>query len=319
MDTISIELSFATTDAYSMLQFASSRGIVVPEKTTSDIVIARKNTKNMSKEQEVAFWLAYSELSKLIFPVTLEGIQAKADSYYKLKIGGKQLGFQLPSAAKRSVFGYTILTFTFLAFFLIVEIHNYLGTDSLNDLKEIESKLEFERSKPDSATKSINIENIEAKKKEVYKFLSSWNDISAAAIGSIYKTENEPAETKVDQLKKEKSTDVGQQLIAEKTIKSINIYLVPIICGILGVCSYILRSISDEIKNYTFTKESRIRFRLRVPLGCLAGAIAGLIFDSTKTQITSVLPPIGLAFALGYSVEIFFALIDSILSTVIKK
>src|ERR1700674_2613397 len=51
---------------------------------------------------------------------------------------------------------------------------------------------------------------------------------------------------------------------------------VPMLLGALGACTYVVRLISEEIRETTFSRTSPIRHIMRIALGALAGVIIGL-------------------------------------------
>jgi hypothetical protein len=85
-------------------------------------------------------------------------------------------------------------------------------------------------------------------------------------------------------------------------------FLLPILFGTIGAVAYVIRSISDQIRNTTFSNSSPIRHVMRVMLGALMGAVIGL-FSTLSTQVS--LPPLALAFLAGYGVEAVFSMFDS--------
>ncbi len=110
---------------------------------------------------------------------------------------------------------------------------------------------------------------------------------------------------------------VGDQLTAEKALlnsKSIlevlSQYVLPLLYGLLGSLAYILRTLSRDIRNVTFTRGSAIRYSLRWPLGMLGGVTVGLFFDPAHLTGVAAITPLGLAFLAGYGVELFFTGLD---------
>jgi len=83
---------------------------------------------------------------------------------------------------------------------------------------------------------------------------------------------------------------------------------VPMLLGALGACTYVLRLVSDEIKETTFSKTSPIRNMVRIALGALAGVVIGFGGIVTGTGLTSA----ALAFIAGYAVEPVFSTLDGI-------
>jgi uncharacterized membrane protein len=84
--------------------------------------------------------------------------------------------------------------------------------------------------------------------------------------------------------------------------------IVPMLLGALGACTYVLRLVSDEIKDTTFSKTSPIRNVVRIALGALAGVIIGFGGIVTGTGLSSA----ALAFIAGYAVEPVFSTLDGI-------
>jgi hypothetical protein len=84
--------------------------------------------------------------------------------------------------------------------------------------------------------------------------------------------------------------------------------LVPLLLGAIGAATYVLRLISDQIKDSTFASSSPIRHVVRVALGALAGVIVGLGGFNNELNLSSA----ALAFLAGYAVEPVFSTLDGI-------
>jgi hypothetical protein len=112
-----------------------------------------------------------------------------------------------------------------------------------------------------------------------------------------------------DQLKVEVSL-----LNSKSTLAILSQYVLPLLYGLLGALAYILRTLSREIQNVTFTRGSEIRYSLRWPLGMLGGVTVGLFFDPTNLTGFAAITPLGLAFLAGYGVELLFTGLDRMVS-----
>lgn len=99
-------------------------------------------------------------------------------------------------------------------------------------------------------------------------------------------------------------------------------YLLPLLYGLLGAIIYSLRSLSFEIKNYTFNKFSKINYATRLFLGAFAGIAIGWFINSGENDIDAnkiySLSPIIMAFVAGYNIEFLFLLIDRYIKGVKK-
>ncbi len=103
-------------------------------------------------------------------------------------------------------------------------------------------------------------------------------------------------------------------LNSKSTLDILSQYVLPLLYGLLGSLAYILRTLSREIQNVTFTRGSEIRYSLRWPLGMLGGVTVGLFFDPNDLTGFEVITPLGLAFLAGYGVELLFTGLDRMVS-----
>jgi hypothetical protein len=89
-----------------------------------------------------------------------------------------------------------------------------------------------------------------------------------------------------------------------------NLYnaLVPALFGAIGACTYVLRLISDQIRERSFSTTSPVRHSVRVLLGALSGFAVGLGGIVTSAGLSAA----ALAFVSGYAVEPVFATMDGI-------
>jgi len=89
-----------------------------------------------------------------------------------------------------------------------------------------------------------------------------------------------------------------------------NLYnaLVPMLFGAIGACTYVLRLISDQIRETSFSATSPVRHSVRVLLGALSGFAVGLGGIVTSAGLSAA----ALAFVSGYAVEPVFATMDGI-------
>jgi hypothetical protein len=84
--------------------------------------------------------------------------------------------------------------------------------------------------------------------------------------------------------------------------------LVPLLLGAVGAATYVLRLVSDQIKDSTFASSSPIRHVVRIALGSLAGLIIGLGGFNNELNLSSA----ALSFLAGYSIEPVFSTLDGI-------
>ena len=108
---------------------------------------------------------------------------------------------------------------------------------------------------------------------------------------------------------------------AENFTVILSLYILPMLYGLLGGFAYVLRNLWEETRKMVYSKESNVKFALRIHLGALAGLVVGLFWGDMQTKqlnFTENLSPLALAFIAGYSVEFLFKIIDKIISSIDK-
>jgi hypothetical protein len=114
--------------------------------------------------------------------------------------------------------------------------------------------------------------------------------------------------------------NLEQVLSQSKSIPTIlSQYILPMLYGLLGSLTYILRTLSMEIHDVTFTRASADRYSLRWPLGMLAGVTVSLFFDPTQFVGLAAITPLAIAFLAGYGVELFFTGLDGLVRTFTRE
>jgi hypothetical protein len=90
---------------------------------------------------------------------------------------------------------------------------------------------------------------------------------------------------------------------------AISAYLLPVFYALLGACAYNLRDFSNRVKRRTYHPSSYAN-TARTIAAMTVGTIISLfnIFNSG-----TALPPLAVAFLVGYGVEAFFAFLDALL------
>jgi hypothetical protein len=90
------------------------------------------------------------------------------------------------------------------------------------------------------------------------------------------------------------------------------ICLLPVLYALLGTCAYLLRSFEEETRRKTFVPS--VANSARFLIAGIGGAVVGLFNNFTITQGTSI-PPLAIAFLVGYAVDVFFSFLEGLLQT----
>lgn len=95
------------------------------------------------------------------------------------------------------------------------------------------------------------------------------------------------------------------------------VLILPVLYGSLGTCAFVLRTVYAEMVERSFDGRRTGEFAVRIFLGMLSGVSLQWLLVREGQTIPGGVTPAVLAFLGGYGVELLFAAIDRILSTVI--
>lgn len=114
--------------------------------------------------------------------------------------------------------------------------------------------------------------------------------------------------------------------IAGQVVDVMQKWLLPLLYGALGAMVFVVRTLSVQARDRLFRKEALVSLVLRVYLGMISGLAIGWFWNYNPEGPTaagaltpSSLSPFALAFVAGYGVELFFAVLDKIVSTFTNK
>jgi len=91
--------------------------------------------------------------------------------------------------------------------------------------------------------------------------------------------------------------------------------LLPVLYALLGTCAYLLRSFEEQMRSKTFIPSSANSARFLI--AGIGGAVVGLFNNFTITQGASI-PPLAIAFLVGYAVDVFFSFLEGLLQAFTK-
>ncbi|WP_158944472.1 hypothetical protein [Granulicella sp. S190] len=92
--------------------------------------------------------------------------------------------------------------------------------------------------------------------------------------------------------------------------------ILPVLYALLGTCAYLLRSFEHQMGSRTFTPSAANSARFLI--AAIGGAVIGLFNNFSVTQEASI-PPLALAFLVGYAVDVFFAFLEGLLKAFTKN
>lgn len=330
------QLSEAVEHANLMLMHATEQGLALPDQIIDKVVKARylesKNAWNETDEAE--FWYVFRDLSQTIRPVTIDSILAANEKNSHPTFMWRLFGYKKGTTlTRKAVQRYTRYALISLAGMLIIQIYSLIGNTILQDIKERDKKIQsleeeiILQQDLGNNQKAIAIElqkDVVADEREKnIELLARWLRpidyilLKEPADLSIFQKSKDDKEASAEVYKKINDLGIRVKQSAQHPILIISGYILPLLYGLLGAYAYVLRVLSEEIKMITYSKDSDIKYILRINLGALAGLAVGLVFvPDSQHFVTINLPPLTLAFIAGYSIEFLFTAVDKFISSV---
>lgn len=302
---------------------------------------------------ETKFWQATEKLAKSVSPVTVASLRAS----YDIPEDSSCLGLlrarilrspRKISQAKLTVRHYRLWTLFTLIILLMVQVYWVVGSSVTTEVAlnidqrkkaqdektKVQTELELLKGGLDSpkidAKKRDELEakrlqmfniiarieatlgNYETTTQVNYEILDNWNKYWRWPLGFLMPISSSP---EADDAPHEKL--ISASIRANYALHAIQVYLLPILYGLLGSITYILRTLGSQIKSLSYTSESNIGYRLRLVLGALAGlAIAWFVQPTghaAELKAFATLSPFAIAFLAGYGVELLFSAMDRLI------
>ena len=188
-----------------------------------------------------------------------------------------------------------------------------LGTISNDDLNAVKSDLDARLAAIETNTKGIQdqIVSLQLQDKDLENQL-----VQGEKIVSQWEQEKSAKEKDKENLLLQEQADVSRENSRQALLAGLFVlvilqsYLLPLLYGILGASTSILRNLSNQIKEVTYSEEAGIQHLLRIALGALAGIMVGWFTPNGTTSFIGSVSPLAIAFVVGYNIELFFSLMD---------
>jgi len=88
---------------------------------------------------------------------------------------------------------------------------------------------------------------------------------------------------------------------------ALSVCILPVLYALLGACAYVLRTFTEQTERRTFAPSYATPARFII--AAIGGGVVGLFSNFTFGQSPS-LPPLALAFLVGYATDIFFSFLE---------
>ena len=111
---------------------------------------------------------------------------------------------------------------------------------------------------------------------------------------------------------------MSSELRASTEMAGLTGFVLPMLLGTLGAFTYVCRDLDRRVRTATLRPGDGLHGTLRMLLGTILGGLLGLLWTSDQPIKVegATLSLTALAFFVGYSVEVVFQVLDSIVTKV---
>lgn len=336
---ISPEIEQVIHDGQKLISYIARCGDATLDASITEVIVDAKyklTRQEWSVEAETVFLVNYDKLAKVVYPVTVESLNAILPE--------KTVKNRIKTKAEQAVAWYRRYTMFALMLLLLTQVYHLFGKDLSTNLHNIFEQREQNQTKlsklqpgnDEIVNLNVTIARLNQQLDANYKLLMIWNQVWSFG-GDFNDSLPRYFQTKYELTKKslsrEKSTDNDKLdtlelnrslhqarivffeniLSADAVLQVLQGYVLPLMYGLLGAFIFVLRSLLGEIKALTYTISCEIKYRLRLTLGALGGMIIGWFLKPEEANSLASLSPMALAFLMGYNVDVLFSLMDKII------
>lgn len=349
----------ALKNAELVLFYITETGINVNQQ---DVEVITKSKQALEKDLwnvdlEVEFWIAYKNLTASIAPINIDSLRAFREGYIKKPNFFQRLFRKKRNAtlSYRTVRFYSIFTIVTLIIMLFLHIYFSIGTIRLNRIQasnERLSSLEKQLNEMDliisGGSTNISVQQkydklqnelfeVNSEKETNIKLLSKWLENIQKVIGTYSSSVSNKTATQPEDVGSNQTSVPGPPVAPEKQLNNnieiiqeaqnfiliIGFYILPLLYGLLGALTYVLRDLSVQTKKMLYSKDSNINHILRIVLGSIAGFAVGVFWGEMKQQekfiIIQSLGPLLVAYLSGLTVEYVFSAIETWIGSLLQR
>lgn len=307
-----------------MLEYAATRTTVADDVLERATRLLRVPPEQISEADEVALRRLHQELAASIGPATVESIRIIRELEVDRRTRPRLLRKWWNDAEARKQIGFaTMLLLIILGVLVVVQVYTLVLSTAVQRINQIsEERAAIAKQIEDAQVSAVAAgrtwvmpDTLKERKQATdlryqgaYRLLAEWARPWSWLVEGDYSVEEDPDHARA----------VGTHAIrqtAEAVLRALALYVLPLIYGLLGANAYILRAISRQIDQYSFSLLSLYKYRLRLALGALLGASVSLIFSSDEAATKGIgLSMPAVAFLSGYSVEFAFSIVDALIN-----
>jgi hypothetical protein len=343
----------ALDDAERLLKYAAENGVAVDAATRDHILEARAASGSGWTEETVANLLAaLTTLSARLRPISAESLKAYADdtestvrTYWIVAIllAVVIVPFSIASFVSSAI-STAIRTDITTANDLAVKLRAELGTKDAPKGGTPDKPLPSSLSEAEVISQlqlyASTLRGIDARTRQLNAFVfgaarDPYIDLRWAPKKSTEENAENQRKLKAlfqlplgvpnmpETLDTLTSTYQDDRLFAQDTLDLVSVYygaiatcILPVLYALLGTCAYLLRTFEQQMAIRTFmpTVANSARFLI----AAIGGAVVGLFNNFNITQGATI-PPLAIAFLVGYAVDVFFTFLESLIEAFTKN
>lgn len=330
----------AASNVRHLIAHIAGEGKAVEETDYANALKALGNIENLSPEEEAAFWKSYASLVKDALPARVDALYYA--EYVEASGSTESSNPEIRKIARQNASLHRIRIISVAAFTLTLLLLAYLSiTGSAMQRNQLIAE-EYATLKA-GVVKGTAIERM-------YQAIADEKEAAPASDGGAVSMENQgqrsgqrSKQDRLSDLLQDRQSELiglggyndkvlkfmqlkwfgkpGMQsgpvnaavLVTQQSINAlISTYLLPVVAALLGVTVFILRTASADIKALSFRTYETGTYSNRLALGVVGGIAISWFAVADKTGIIGSITPAALAFLVGYSVEVLYNILDSL-------
>jgi len=322
-------LETGADDADALLYYAVSAGRDVGAAIRDPIVRTHRavtERKPVTNEEEAEFLAAYAKLAAMVHPTTAATLRATSRSVRRPLLW-RLFSHELISDAQRVAYRFGLMALILIVIIGGAEWTRTFINSVVTDQAEYTRVLEELRTTRAAQKRLV----------EQIALLDRDRQGAADALRATLVRQREDLDVRV-QLLDDREAGLSRRIQAGyetlyRILPFVNwnelrnvitpvativaVLVLPVLYGALGTCAFVLRTVYAEMVERSFDGRRTGEFMVRIFLGMLSGVSLQWLLVRDGQAIPGGVTPAVLAFLGGYGVELLFAAIDRILSTVI--
>jgi hypothetical protein len=333
-------------DAERLLTYAAETGIEIKSDVRENVLNARKRASKWDEKTAANLLSALTNLAATLKPVTAESLKLCAEQ----RVVDKTIRTykRVAIALAVLIIPYSIATFVTSAISEAIrkdiDTANALAVKLSDELPpQAQRRSDSERVHAEAVPRGVTERDII---RDLQQFTATLRSIDARArqlnVFTVPKVTDPFAEKRntPDFLREVFELPAGLPNLYEAMIEKFQVYqderlfaqttretasvlygaiatcILPMLYALLGACAYLLRLFEEQIRLRTFTpSDAHIA---RFVIAAIGGAVVGLFNNFNITQDASI-PPLAIAFMVGYAVDVFFSFLESLLQTFTRR